>query len=107
MRGISHAGFAVATAGVLTLLLIVIGNSFIPEERVALRELVHSLEANLRKESVLLLAVGAIIALGTDAGIRANVAAAQREIGGHVQRVGTGTSLLLALGVVGLVLIVT
>jgi hypothetical protein len=107
MRGISHAGFAVATAGVLTLLLIVIGNSFIPEERVALRELVHSLEANLRKESILLLAVGAIIALGTDPGIRANVAAAQREIGVHVQRVGTGTSLLLALGVVGLLLIVT
>ena len=107
MRGISHAGFAVATAGVLTLLLIVIGNSFIPEERVALRELVQSLEANLRKESVLLLAVGAIIALGTDAGIRANVAAARRDIGAHVQRVGTGTSLLLALGVGGRTALVT
>jgi hypothetical protein len=106
-RGIAHAGFAVATAGVLTLLIRLIGNSFIPDERLVLRELVHALEANLRKESILLLAIGAIIALGTDAGIRAHVAAAQRSISVQVQRIGTGTSLLIALGVVALVLIAT
>ena len=107
MKGLSRAGFAVATAGVLTLLIVAIGNTFIPDERVVLRELVQALETNLRKESVLLLMVGAIIALGTDAGIRANLASARSSISSQMQRVGTGTPLLLALGAAALLLFVT
>jgi len=106
-QGLSSAGFAVVAAGIVSLLIVLIGNSFIPDERVVLRELMHSLEQSLRRESLLLVIVGAAMVLGTNAGVQANVSSARRSIEAHVQRFGWGSAALLAMGGLMLLLWVT
>jgi len=102
IRGVSRAGFAVAAAGLLTMLILAITNFLIPDERVVLRELLHALEQSLRTESLLLVIVGATMVLGTDAGVRTNFTTARRSIATRLQRVSPSSALLMGIG--GLIL---
>jgi len=104
MSGVSRAGFAVATVGILTLLLVLVSNQFIPDERIVLRELVQNLEANLRRQSIGLVLLGAIVVAVADPGVRRSFASARRSVDVYSQRLGTGTPLLVAMGLAGLVL---
>jgi hypothetical protein len=103
MRGASRAGFAIAAVGVLTLLIVFVATQLIPDNRVVLRELVSNFVVNLRRQSIVIVVLGAAIVLLADAKVRASLVSARHSLGTYTQRLGT-TPLLIAVGVFGLVL---
>ena len=102
---VSNVGFAVAATGILALLIVFIANQFIPSERVALEELIRNLEGDLRRLSIALIVIGAVVVATTDVGVRAHIGAGYQRVAAASKAIGTGMSLLIATAAAGLVLI--
>jgi hypothetical protein len=97
-RGVVYVGYMVLLAGVISLVVWKIANIAFDEflgSTLGARDLLESLTANLRAQSIFLIVLGAAVGLIADARVRAFVSRQTHDLGTGIERIGATRAIII------------